>query len=752
MKHFYLTLLGLAAAAAGLAQNITLSHLTTYNTGVFDEGASEIVTYDPGSQQLFFTNADDNSIGILDFSTPNSLSLSGNIDLDPYGDGVNSVAAYNGVIAVAVQADAVDDPGVVVFFEDDGTYIVDVEVGVLPDALAFSPDGNYVVVANEGEPDDDYLLDPEGSISIIDVSGGVSNLSQNDVLTVPVASFGPLDPEVRIYGPDTVHPLEEDFQDTTLLLNTFASVSQLSNRDWFWDSFGTDHFAEMNGFSADTTSIDWLVSPEMNLGTYATATFSFESTRNFSGGTLDLLVSTDYDGGANPENFTWDTLTAQAVFSPGGFTDTTSGPVSLNNYLTSGVYLAFLYRGNPGPGNSALWQLDDMKVVGTYSAGNNLEPEYVTIDASSSTAYVSLQENNAIAVIGLSSGIITDIMPLGFKDHSQTGNGLDPSNEDNGININTYPFLGQYQPDAITTYTVGGTTYIVTANEGDSRDYDGFSEEDRLDDLTLDPTAFPNAATLQQDSVAGRIKVTTTLGDTDGDGDYDEVYTYGARSFSIWSTSGNLVYDSGDAFEQTLATEDPANFNSTNDDNDSFDNRSDDKGPEPEAVEVAFVNGEWFAFIGLERMGGIMVYNITDPNAPSFVQYINNRDFNEPATDAAAGDLGVEDVLFINSNNSPDGATYVVTSNEVSGTVSVFQVDGVVGIDANVQPINWRIFPNPANDRLQTNLADVYTVRDITGRNVFISQRTQTLDLRELTPGVYFVTNSAGETLPFVKQ
>lgn len=750
MKHLYLSSLALLIGIAGMAQNISLNHLSTYHSGVFDEGAAEIVTYDPGSQKLFYTNALDNSIGILDFSSVTLVSA-GSIDLSPFGDGVNSVNAYNGVIAVAVEAAAVDQPGVIVFFEDDGTYIVDVQVGILPDMVTFSPDGNYVVVANEGEPSDDYLIDPMGSISIIDVSGGIPGLTQADVQTIDMASFGTLDPMIRIFGPRSVAPIDENFQDTSLALNNFSSVSQMSNRDWFYDSFGSDYFAEMSGFSADTTSRDWLVSPEMNLSTYASANFSFMNASNFSGGSLDLLISTDYDGGPNPELFTWDTLTGMAVWSPGGYTDTSSGPISLNSYLDPSVHIAFLYYGNPGPGNSMVWQLDDMLLEASYGIGNNLEPEYVAISANSQTAFVSLQENNGIAKVDLLTDQITDIFPLGWKDHNAVGNGLDPSNRDNGINIANYPFRGLYLPDAITTYQVGGQTYVVSANEGDSRDYDGFSEEERLKDLTLDPSIFPNASSLQEDSLGGRIKVTTTMGDTDNDGDYDAIYTYGARSFSIWSATGNLVYDSGDEFEQTLATEDPDNFNSTNDDNDSFDSRSDDKGGEPEAVEVAFINGEWFAFIGLERMGGIMVYNITDPTAPTFVQYINNRDFSVDATTAAAGDLGIEDILYISSTNSPDGGTYVVSSNEVSGTVSLFEVSGVVGIE-ELKSVTWRIFPNPANNVLRTNVMDTYRVTDITGREVMTTGMTQNIDLSELIPGVYFLSNGSGETLPFIKQ
>ena len=160
---------------------------------------------------------------------------------------------------------------------------------------------------------------------------------------------------------------------------------------------------------------------------------------------------------------------------------------------------------------------------------------YVAISEDNSTAFVAMQENNAVMVVDLLTKELVEAHPLGYKDHSVAGNGLDASNRDDEINITTYPFRGLYLPDAITTIDIAGVTYILTANEGDSRDYDGYSEEERLKDIDLDSTAFPDAATLQEDENGGRINVTTSMGDTDGDGDFDEIYTYGARSFSIWN-------------------------------------------------------------------------------------------------------------------------------------------------------------------------------------------------------------------------
>jgi len=316
------------------------------------------------------------------------------------------------------------------------------------------------------------------------------------------------------------------------------------------------------------------------------------------------------------------------------------------------------------------------------SVAQDLEPEYIGVDPNGRLAYVSLQENNALAVIDIRRGKVKKILPLGVKDHSILGNEFDASNKDDAINIQSWPVLGMYMPDTIATYRAKGKTYIVTANEGDSRDYDGFSEEVRIKDIaddlgkTLDPVAFPNAAELLEDENLGRLKITSTLGDADNDGQFEQLYAYGARSFSIWDTKGNLVWDSGNDFESITANLNPEGFNSTNDENGSFDNRSDDKGPEPEALAIGRLLGKTYAFIGLERVGGIMMYDITDPTAPEFVTYTNNRDFS--VADAAlpeAGDLGPEGIQYIPWYKSPNWRPLLIVANEVSGTTTVYQID-----------------------------------------------------------------------------
>ncbi|WP_318568004.1 choice-of-anchor I family protein [Salinigranum marinum] len=331
------------------------------------------------------------------------------------------------------------------------------------------------------------------------------------------------------------------------------------------------------------------------------------------------------------------------------------------------------------------------------SASQDFEPEYVTVSDDSATAWVSLQENNAIAEIDVESATVTELLPLGFKDYSLAGNELDASNEDGGVNIRNWPINGILQPDSIGAYSPDGETYLVTANEGDSRDYDGFSEESEVADLDLDPDAFDfdaiegidSVEELQRPENLGAKGVTTTLGDTDGDGRYEEIYVFGGRSFSIFSTDGERVFDSGSDFERITAERFPEQFNNDNNESDP-DGRSDNKGPEPEGLTLGQVGDHHYAFIGLERIGGVMVYEITDPESPSFVQYINERDFSVDieaeiedgdAPAGAAGDLGPEGLAFATAAESPIDEPLVFVGHEISGTTVVFRVaTSVLGV------------------------------------------------------------------------
>jgi hypothetical protein len=302
------------------------------------------------------------------------------------------------------------------------------------------------------------------------------------------------------------------------------------------------------------------------------------------------------------------------------------------------------------------------------TVAQDLEPEYIAFSADASKAYITLQENNAVAELDIATATITQILPLGLKNHSLAGNGLDASDQDGPggtklINIQNWPIRGMYQPDAIASFTTGGNTYYITANEGDSRAYTGYTEEVRVGagGYVLDPTVFPNAATLKLNANLGRLQLSNATGDTDGDGDFDEIHALGARSFSIWSSSFTQLFDSGDQLEQLTAAQNPAGFNSDGT-TASWDTRSDNKGPEPEGVTTGVVDGVLYAFVGSERTGDIFVYDISNPLAPVFKQYIDN-----PA------DLQVEGILFVPANESPTGKALIIVSAEISKTVSAYE-------------------------------------------------------------------------------
>jgi hypothetical protein len=252
--------------------------------------------------------------------------------------------------------------------------------------------------------------------------------------------------------------------------------------------------------------------------------------------------------------------------------------------------------------------------------------------------------------------------------HFDRPGGLDASDRDgpsNGklINIQPWPVFGLAMPDAIASTSIDDAVYYLTANEGDSR-----GEERRIGSLTLDPSAFPNAASLQQNTALGRLNASSIDGDLDGDGDYDRLMVYGSRSFSVWDAAGNLVWDSGSELERITADLTPALFNANDGDPGRWDERSDDKGPEPEGVTTGVVAGRPYAFVGLERAGGgVMVYDLSNPRHPVFVQYVRSD-----------ADISPEGVLFIPAENSPTGRALLVLTHEVSNTTTIYEVQGPI--------------------------------------------------------------------------
>ena len=336
------------------------------------------------------------------------------------------------------------------------------------------------------------------------------------------------------------------------------------------------------------------------------------------------------------------------------------------------------------------------------TVATDLEPEYIAVSSDGLTAYVGMQENNALATINIATATLTGIVPLGAKNHSLVGNALDASDRDGLLTssnsaaprVETRPVFGLYMPDGIATYRVNGQDFIVTANEGDAREYEGllggvnagvFEREDpRLSTLDLDDALFPNETTLKQDVNLGRLRVSVFSGNLQVDAgetpalpQLEQIFSFGARSFSIFRPNGSLVFDSGSDFEDIISSIRPATFNAGHENN-SLDDRSPAKGPEPESVELATLGNKTYALIGLERDSGIMIYDITDPLRPFFVNYVNSRIFGSGSINdsnfATFGDLGPESIEFIPAADSPNGQPLVLVANEVSGTTAIFRV------------------------------------------------------------------------------
>ncbi|WP_437225114.1 choice-of-anchor I family protein [Planctomicrobium sp. SH661] len=301
------------------------------------------------------------------------------------------------------------------------------------------------------------------------------------------------------------------------------------------------------------------------------------------------------------------------------------------------------------------------------SVAQDLEPEYIAVSADSRTAWVTCQENNAIAVIDMESREVTQLKGLGFKDHSIAGQGLDASDEDGKIRIRPWPVRGMYEPDGIASFQIDGRTYLATANEGELREYRALNEQKRVKDLALNVQNFPQGKELKEEPNLGRLRVSNAFGDHDNDGVFEELFSAGTRSFSIWSADVEQVFDSGNQFERYLAHAHPQHFNSEHEAL-NFDDRSDNKGCEPESVTTGVIDGGTYAFIVLERMGGVMVYDVTSPHSPVFESYTNTRGF-----DGTVGDTGPEGVLFITAEQSPIGKPLLVVSYEISGTTRIFE-------------------------------------------------------------------------------
>ena len=319
----------------------------------------------------------------------------------------------------------------------------------------------------------------------------------------------------------------------------------------------------------------------------------------------------------------------------------------------------------------------------------DLEPEYIAV--SGGKAYVTLQENNAIAVLDIESQAFEGVYSAGFEDHSTTA--IDLDKKDDAYDPQTYEsLLGIRMPDGIAAFTVEGATYLVTANEGDAREWGDedqgtfYLSEDERDFGEEGVTSPTGAITAENSGLEGKVVFFKT---EDFDGlDPEKDYVFGGRSFTVFQATENgleEVFTSGDDFEALTAQYVPEYFNASND-NAVLDDRSGKKGPEAESVTVGTVDGKTYAFVALERTGGVMAYDVTDPEAITFVNYVNTRDFgttvegSEEYEDGeldkwvTGGDVAPEGLLFLDAASSPNGEPMLLAACEVSGTVAVYQL------------------------------------------------------------------------------
>ncbi len=338
----------------------------------------------------------------------------------------------------------------------------------------------------------------------------------------------------------------------------------------------------------------------------------------------------------------------------------------------------------------------DVRIKPASSVAQDLEPEFVAVNENGTKAWVSLQENNAVAIVNLEKESIDTVKSLGAVQWS--GIEVDISDDGKAKPVSTAPenIFALFQPDTLVAYQVDGKDYLVSANEGDDREYDAWEDLAKANDLELPNGQSALSPQLQKgllDSKMKKLRVLKDLG-KDSTGVYQTLTMTGTRSFSIWDEDANRVFDSTMTIESILASDYANVFNTRVDDTDDpkdiaelkadgiaysmiddtayfwegVDARSLKKGAEPEALALAKIDNKTFAYLGLEKQGGIMVFNITNPTDVSFVQYFNDIDYN--ALPAKAGDLAPEGtVTFMQNNNH-----YLAVANELSSTVSLYSL------------------------------------------------------------------------------
>lgn len=319
------------------------------------------------------------------------------------------------------------------------------------------------------------------------------------------------------------------------------------------------------------------------------------------------------------------------------------------------------------------------------TVAQDLEPVAAVISADSQKAWITFETNNALGVLDIAGERLADLRTVGVKDHSKWWNRLDAT-DDRDFDLRRWPLLGMYQPNGIDILKTHGHQYLITANRGNWREGSAFPNDSERTTVgeackagRLDPTLCQRLSGAPDISIASY-----PYRYTGQDAPLPGAYSYGGRSFAIWTTEGKLVHDSGAALEAITHDACPSYFNSQSDQN-TFDDRSDEKGPEPEGVAVAGIAGRTFAFVSLRRIGGIVAFDVSEPWFPVFQQFINSRDFsvdpkNLPAgypseyfVNCAAGDLQGVKPVFVDGTDAPTGNPLLLLVNNYSGSVAIFR-------------------------------------------------------------------------------
>lgn len=648
---------------------IRLNSIGSFETGIFDESAAEIAAYDAASQRLFVVNANSASIEVLDIQNPNNPTKLFEINATDLGGIANSVAVNDGLVAVAVENNDTQQPGLVAFYDIDGTLLNTVPVGALPDMLTFTPDGQTILVANEGEPNDDYTIDPEGSVSVIDIRAGVANAT---VRTADFTAFNGqrqelLDAGLRIFGPNA--SLAQDVEPEYIAVapdgdrafvalqenNAFAVVNIAEARIENIVPFGfKEHSRPENALDASDRD------DAINIATYPNLVGMYQpdAIAVYEANGQTFIVTANEGDARDYDGFSEEARIKDITLDPDAFPDfwTVQADENLGRLTITTVN-----------------GLSDGTVFNADLSGESEVPAVET-DASGRAVFKLNDEQSALRydmkVDGLDFGPILGQAP-------QT-----PDTADDVTMLHLHAAsAGENGPVALGILNPAqDPDFSATINEDGSTTLSGIWQESDAANQAL--SAFiPSLLAASPDDEVGLYVNIHTEANPDGElrgqvtatQAYDQLFAFGARSFSIWDTQGNLIADTGSEFERITAERLPDNFNSDNDEN-SFDTRSDSKGPEPEAVAIGEVNGRAYAFVGLERIGGVMTYDITDPSNPVFVDYLNNRDFTGDPEAGTAGDLGPEGLIVIPPDESPTGQSLVVVTNEVSGNTRLFDV------------------------------------------------------------------------------